>query len=50
MLLSDLEGPIVTADVANWVLNPAAPLPSGADRGATEAVLHRGDQLSLDAH
>ena len=36
--------------VANWVLNPAAPLPSGADRGATEAVLHRGDQLSLDAH
>jgi len=47
-MLRDLEGPIVTADVANWVLDPAAPLPSGADRGATEAFLQRSDQLSLD--
>src|SRR5262249_42081959 len=34
MLLRDLEGPIVIADVANWVLAPMAALPSGADRGA----------------
>ena len=38
MLLRDLEGPLVTADVASWVLSPGAPLPSGADRGATRGV------------
>ena len=48
MLLRDLEGPLVTADVANWILDPAAPLPSGADRAAAEAFLPGGDQLSLD--
>jgi alpha-beta hydrolase superfamily lysophospholipase len=47
MLLRDLEGPAVTADVASWVLAPSAPLPSGADRTATEAFLHAGGHLSL---
>ncbi len=39
MLLRDIESPLVAADVANWVLSPGAPLLSGADRGANEAVL-----------
>ena len=46
MLLRDLEGPVVTADVATWVLAPAAPLPSGADRAAAEAFARGGSQLS----
>jgi alpha-beta hydrolase superfamily lysophospholipase len=49
MLLRDLEGPVVIADVASWVLAPAAPLPSGADRSAAEDFLPRGSQVSLDA-
>ena len=47
MLLRDLEGPIVIADVATWVLTPAAPLPSGADRAAAEAFFSAGSRLSL---
>lgn len=48
MLLRDLEGPRVIADIASWVQHPAAPLPSAADRGATEAFLKEGGpQLSL---
>ena len=47
MLLRDLEGPTVIADVANWVVAPAMPLPSGADRGAAEAFLHGSGQISL---
>jgi alpha-beta hydrolase superfamily lysophospholipase len=46
MLLRDLEGPVVTDDVATWVLAPAAPLPSGADRAAAEAFSRVGSQLS----
>jgi acylglycerol lipase len=46
MLLRDLEGPLVIADVASWVLAPAAPLPSGADRVAAEVFARRSDQLS----
>jgi acylglycerol lipase len=49
MLLRDLEGPIVAADVASWVLAPAAPLPSGADRVPAEAFSRSGSQVSLDA-
>jgi acylglycerol lipase len=49
MLLRDLEGPVVIADVASWVLTPAAPLPSGADRAAAEAFLLSGSQVSFDA-
>jgi acylglycerol lipase len=47
MLLRDLEGPIVIADVASWVLTPAAPLPSGADRAAAEAFFSAGSRPSL---
>jgi acylglycerol lipase len=47
MLLRDLEGPVVTADVASWVLAPAAPLPSGADRAAAEAFFGAGGRRSL---
>ncbi|HEY1261009.1 MAG TPA: alpha/beta fold hydrolase [Stellaceae bacterium] len=39
MLLRDLEGPLVAADVAGWVLHPNAPLLSGADHGGAEASL-----------
>jgi alpha-beta hydrolase superfamily lysophospholipase len=49
MLLRDLESPVVSADVANWVLAPAAPLPSGADRIAAEAFSRGSNQISLDA-
>jgi acylglycerol lipase len=49
MLLRDLEGPIVATDVASWVLAPAAPLPSGADRVAAEAFSPGASQISLDA-
>ncbi|HKM70462.1 MAG TPA: lysophospholipase [Stellaceae bacterium] len=47
MLLRDLEAPVVIADVASWILAPAAPLPSGADRAAAEAFLRGGSQVSL---
>jgi hypothetical protein len=50
MLLRDLEGPVVIADVASWVLAPAAPLPSGADRAAAEAFFSAGSRLSLAGH
>jgi alpha-beta hydrolase superfamily lysophospholipase len=46
MLLRDLEGPLVSADVAGWVLDPGVPLASGADRGAIEAYLQSSPQLS----
>jgi acylglycerol lipase len=49
MLLRDLEAPVVIADVANWVLAPTAPLPSGADRGAAQAFLGSATELSLRA-
>jgi acylglycerol lipase len=50
MLLRDLEGPVVIADIASWVLAPAGLLPSGADRGAVHAFLHDdGSQVSLGA-
>jgi alpha-beta hydrolase superfamily lysophospholipase len=47
MLLRDLDGPMVAADVAGWVLDPGAPLLSGADRGALEADLGGTNQASL---
>ena len=34
LLLRDLEGPAVAGDVSAWVRDPAAPLPSHADRWA----------------
>jgi alpha-beta hydrolase superfamily lysophospholipase len=50
MLLRDLDGPIVAADVASWVLVPVAPLPSGADHAAAEAVSNGNTRLSLNAN
>jgi len=47
MLLRDLEGPLVIADVASWVLAPSAPLPSGADRAAGEAFLRAGSRVTV---
>ncbi|HJU19526.1 MAG TPA: lysophospholipase [Stellaceae bacterium] len=38
MLLRDREAPRVIADVAHWIAMPAAPLLSGADRGARAAL------------
>jgi alpha-beta hydrolase superfamily lysophospholipase len=49
MLLRDLEGPVVAADVASWVLAPTAPLSSGADNITAEAFSRDTSQLSLDA-
>jgi acylglycerol lipase len=34
MLLRDIEGPLVAEDVASWVYDHAAPLPTGADKNA----------------
>jgi alpha-beta hydrolase superfamily lysophospholipase len=31
MLLRDLNGEVVNRDIADWILHPGAPLPSGAD-------------------
>ena len=39
MLLRDLEGPLVTHDVAAWALDRAAALPSGADRRDATPIL-----------
>jgi acylglycerol lipase len=38
MLLRDLDASVVLADVASWIANSKAPLPSGADRRASEAL------------
>ena len=47
MLLRDLEGPVVAADVASWALAPRAALPSGADRKAEEAFSTSASQASV---
>lgn len=41
LLLRDLEGPLVTADVLAWIENSSAPLPSGADRDARDRLAGR---------
>lgn len=38
MLLRDLEAPVPVGDVASWIADPKAPLPSGADRRASETL------------
>ncbi len=38
MLLRDLDGPTISADIAGWVRMPGAPLASGADRGGLAAA------------
>ena len=39
MLLRDLNGDVVADDLATWLLDPSAPLPSGADRGGIAALM-----------
>jgi acylglycerol lipase len=38
MLLRDLQAQVVIADIAAWLADPSAPLPSGADRLASEKL------------
>lgn len=38
MLLQDLGAELVLTDIAAWIDHPRRPLPSGADRGALEAL------------
>lgn len=38
MLLRDLSAELVWRDIASWIDDPAAPLPSGADRMTVEAL------------
>jgi acylglycerol lipase len=38
MLLRDLEGPLVWRDIESWIADHRAPLPSGADRKASEVL------------
>jgi acylglycerol lipase len=47
MLLRDLEGPMVSADVAGWVLVPESPLRSGADHNAFAAGRGVGAEAAL---
>ena len=39
LLFRDLQGAVVTADVAAWMLDRAAPLPSGSDRAAERRLV-----------
>jgi acylglycerol lipase len=41
MLLRDLDAPVVLNDVASWIADHRAPLPSGADRRASERLFAR---------
>ena len=41
MLLRDLEAGAVLADVAAWIADPAAPLPSGNERSAERIVAQK---------
>jgi alpha-beta hydrolase superfamily lysophospholipase len=41
MMLRDIDGATPTADIAAWVEAPAAPLPSGFDRGARGQLIGR---------
>jgi acylglycerol lipase len=46
MLLRDLQGPTVLADVAAWVRDPHAELPSGADNGARAGLTGHGESFA----
>jgi len=48
MLLRDLQAEVVLDDVSAWIADPAAPLPSGADRRA-EAVLDGSAEIGAAA-
>ncbi len=45
MLLRDLEARTVLDDIASWITDPAAPLPSGADRHAAQMLTARPPTL-----
>jgi alpha-beta hydrolase superfamily lysophospholipase len=49
MLMRDLEGPLVIADVAAWIKAPRAPLPSGADHDGRGRLLGRPASLATAA-
>lgn len=46
MLLRDLDGPLLIKDVAAWIADPAAPLPSGADGGARARLTGHSEPLA----
>lgn len=46
MLLRDLDGPQLIKDVAAWIADPAAPLPSGADGGARARLTGHSEPLA----
>ncbi len=48
MLLRDLQAETVLADIAHWVKDPAAPLPSGADRHALAALQKEGEATECE--
>ena len=47
MLLRDLQGATVLADVAAWARDPRAELPSGADSGARAGLTGHGERFAL---
>ncbi len=49
MLLRDREAPLVAADVAHWLCQPAAALPSGAERGALAALFGQSEPGTVRA-
>ena len=46
MLLRDLQGATVLADIAAWARDPHAELPSGADSGARAALTGHGETVA----
>jgi acylglycerol lipase len=46
MLLRDLDGTKVAADVEDWIFHPEAPLPSGADVAGAEKFLPKPATLN----
>lgn len=49
MLLRDLDAALLIGDVATWIGDRAAPLPSGADRGARASLTGRAEPLAASA-
>jgi acylglycerol lipase len=46
MLLRDLQGATVLADIAAWARDPRAELPSGADSGARATLTGHGEAFA----
>lgn len=47
MLLRDLDGPVLHNDVADWIADKGAPLPSGADRQRSDLQALWGSRFDL---